>query len=91
LRAEQAGHSLRGVGRVYRLYLDAKPFRFVGDELRELIEAPTILHAVVFCGAFAPRLVLVVPLAYASKRLYFDRSHALLMGMVHNLAGKADG
>ena len=79
--------SLTRIGRVYLLYLDTKPLCFIGDELRELIEAPTILHAVVFAG-FGPTTCACRALAYACKGLYFDGAHALLMGMVHHLPGK---
>src|SRR6266852_5789893 len=78
---------LRGVGRVDLLYFDAKPFRFVGDEHRELIEAPGILHAVVFAG-LRPTTCACRALAYSCKRFHFDGSHTMFMGMVDDLTGE---
>ncbi len=78
---------LTGVGRIYLLYLDTKPFRFVGDEQGELIEAPTMLHAVVFAG-FRPTTCTCGALADACQGLHFDRAYPLLMGMVDHLPGK---
>src|SRR5438034_2150774 len=81
------GALLGGIGRVDLLNLDAQPFRFVGDEQGELIEAPTVFHAVVFAG-FGPTTCACRALTDACKGLYFDGAHALLMGMVHHLPGK---
>jgi hypothetical protein len=52
-----------------------------------LIEAPTILHAVVFAG-FCPTTCTCDALAYACKRLYFDCPYTLLVSMIDNLARK---
>src|SRR5258708_721106 len=81
------GTFLAGIGWVYLLYRDAKPFRFVGDEHRQLIEAPGVFHPVVFAGR-CPTTGACRALADACKRLYFDGTHALFMGMVHNVPGK---
>jgi len=78
---------LGGVGRVYLLDLDAKPCRFVGDEQGELVEAPRILHPVVFAGS-CPTTGACRVLAYSCKRLYFDRPYALFEGMIDDLARK---
>src|SRR5579863_651849 len=78
---------LAGIRRIYLLYLDAKPLCFVGKEHRQLIEAPTIVHPVVFAG-LCPTTCTCRPLAYSCKSFYFDRSHTLFMGMVDNLPRK---
>src|SRR5712692_113090 len=62
---------LRSVGRVYLLYLDAESLCFVGDEGRQLVEAPTILHAVVFAGR-CPTTCTCRALAHPCKGLDFD-------------------
>src|SRR3989442_2853083 len=78
---------LAAISGVYLLCCAAKAFRFVGDEQGELIEAPTVFHAVVFAG-FRPTTCACRALAYARKRLDFDGAHALFLGMVHHLPGK---
>src|SRR6266852_6792076 len=75
------------IGRVYLLNLDAKPFRFIGDECGQLVEAPTILHAVVFAG-FRPTTCTCRALADAVQGFNLDGSYAPLMGMVDDLPGK---
>ncbi len=88
LIAGSAGRAfLARIGRVYLLYLDAKPLRLVGDEHRQLIEAPTVFHAVVFAGR-RPTTCACRALAYSCKRFDFDRTHPLRLCMVHDLAGK---
>ncbi len=81
------GAFLTGIGQIDLFYLDAKPFRFVSEECRQLIEAPTVFHPVVFAG-FGPTTFACRALAYSCKRLYFDRSYAMLIGMIDNLSGK---
>src|SRR6266487_3353952 len=78
---------LRCVCGVYLLYLEAKPLCFIGNEHRELIEAPTIFHAVVFAG-FCPTTFACRALAYTLQGFYLDRSYALLMSVVDDLPGK---
>ena len=78
---------LRGVGRVDLLHFDAQTCSFVADEQRQLREAPTIFHAVVFAG-FRPTTGACRALAYPRKRLYFDGANALLLGMIDDLTGK---
>src|SRR5258708_5912194 len=73
------------IGRVHLLDFDPKTLRFVGDEQRELVEAPGILHPVVF-ASFRSTTCTCRALAYSCKRLYLDGSHPLLMGVVDNLA-----
>lgn len=75
---------LAGIGRVYLFYLDAKSLRLLGDECRQLIEAPTILHTIVFAG-FRPTTGTCRTLAYPGKCLYFDGSYTLFMGMIDDL------
>ena len=81
------GAFLAGIRRVYCLNFDAKPFCLVGEKQRELIEAPAIRHAVVFAGR-CPTTCTCGALAYACKRLDFDRSHPLLRGVIDHLTRK---
>src|SRR5258708_27608152 len=81
------GTFLAGIGWVYLLDRDAKPLRFVGDEHRQLRETPGVFHPVVFAGS-CPTTGACRALADACKRLSFDGTHALFMGMVHNVPGK---
>src|SRR5712692_3223620 len=76
---------LGGIGRVYLLYLDAKPFRFIGDECGQLGEAPTIFHAVVFAGG-CPTTCACRALAYTLQGFNLDGPHALLVGMIDDLS-----
>src|SRR5215467_1540019 len=78
---------LTGIGRVYLFNLDAKSFCLVGDEHAQLVEAPIILHAVVFAGR-CPTTFACRVLAYALQGFNLDRSHTLLRGMTDDLARK---
>ena len=72
---------------VYLLYFDTKTLCFVGNEHRELIEAPTVLHAVVFAGV-RPTTCACRALAYPLQGFNLDRAHTLFMRMVHDLSGQ---
>ncbi len=76
---------LAGISWVDHLDLDAKPCRFVGDELRELIERPTVEGAVVFTG-FCPTTCACRALSDAVKGFYSDCPYTLSVGIVDDLA-----
>src|SRR5450755_2206101 len=78
---------LRGIGRVYLLYFNALPLRFVGDEQRKLGKAPGIGHAVVFAGG-CPTTGACRALAYPVQGFYLDGADALGVCMGDDLAGK---
>src|SRR3989442_4698634 len=76
---------LGGIGRIHLLYLGAKSVCLVGKERRQLVEAPRILHTVVFAGG-SPTTCACRALAYAMQVFDLDGTHAPLMGMVDDLS-----
>ena len=75
------------VGRINLLYLYPKTLRFVGDKQGELVEAPGILHPVVFASLRSTTCACRA-LADTCKGFDFDCAHTLFMGVVDNLTGK---